>query len=207
MSKVNPTLFLLVAAGCCLLPIAFACAEDVPSPSGAYAIRIERVESPCDAFRYSVARLVNARGGNTIQTLRPDDDAGYSAISVVWSPDSTLVAVYYSYKRDGSADVYRIRNGGATLLKTPEYSLPNKTDVNQPFLSRFDYRKPKKWSDSGTLILECSGRVQLKNATGGLLSEWMDYEYEVQLQFGKDGKSIFKQVKLTSSGRVSEPDP
>jgi hypothetical protein len=183
------TMLLLVAAACCLTSLTptYAATEAVPSPDGNYVIRIERTDSPDAGFPYNGARLVNARTGSVIQTLRPDDDLNYDAISALWSPDGTIVAVYYEHKRTGAADIYRIRNGRAALLELPEYSLPTKADLSQPSFSRFDYRKPARWSDPATLILTCAGKVQLKNASGGLLPEWREYEYDVQLQFGKDG--------------------
>jgi hypothetical protein len=199
-----PAIFLALAA-IGALP-AHAATERMDSPNRLYSVHMDFADSPDAPIRYRSATLIDQRTGRAIQSLTTGD-LDFDRISVCWSPDSTLVAVYLEHKRSGWTDVYRIRDAGHQMLEMPEFPLPTKRDLKQPAYSRFDYREPIRWKSPDTLILNCTGKVQLlaTNQPGTqFLPEWVNYRYRVEVQFPRDAHGNVKGTRRVSLQHETE---
>jgi hypothetical protein len=190
---------LILVAPFATLPL-HASSELVASPNRQYSVRVEFADDPEAPFRYRAASFIDQRTGQVIQTLTMED-LSFDEISVQWSPDSTLVAVYCAHKRDGWTDVYRVRDSKPQKLDMPKFDLPAKEDLKKQSYPRFDYRKPTKWASGDTLRLNCTGKVQLR-AIGKpgfqFLPEWVTYSYQVEIQFKRDDRAHVKSIERRS---------
>jgi hypothetical protein len=179
-----------------LLPV-HAGTEQVVSPNRQYSVRVDYADSP-EGIRFHSAILIDKRTDRAIQTLTTRD---FDKISVQWSPDSVLVAVYCVEMRSGWTDVYRIADSKPQKLEMPELALPTKGDLKNPSYPRFDYRKPTKWNSPDRLVLNCTGKVQpLAMGKPGFqfLPEWIQYDYQVEVQFSRGHGGKVKSMKKIS---------
>ncbi len=165
------------------------------APNKRHAVRL-REGNAIGNCRYNQAQLIDARTGKLLLDFGPErspsfDLGGYEEDSVVWAPDSLLVAVYLHSHRVGEPLVAMISGDTASSCTIPEVTLPHDKDPAIDGRRVQAWVKPIKWIANSTLLLRDSGLIQQQREGAFRIG----YSYEIELQFDREGQGLLKSLK------------
>jgi hypothetical protein len=169
--------------------------HDLVAPNKRYAVRL-REGYAIGNCRYDDAQLIDTKTGTMLFDFGPEHDpsfdlGGYEEDSVVWSPNSQSVAVYFHSHRVGAPLVVRISGDTALACTVPEMTLPHDKDSANGGRHVQDWFKPIKWLSDSTLPLTESGLIQQQREDGFTIV----YSYDIQFQFDRKGDGVLKSLK------------
>jgi len=165
------------------------------APNKHYAVRMQEGYAIGNC-RYNHAQLIEIKNGKLLYDFGPEhspsfDLGGYDQDSVVWSPDSRYVALYFHSHRVGEPLVVAISKGKALECTVPEITLPHDKDPANDGRHVSDWLKPVKWFSDSTLCLTDSGIIQQQREDGFRI----EYEYEIHIQFDQAGHGTLRSIK------------
>jgi hypothetical protein len=167
--------------------------QNFNSPSKRYSVRL-REGWAIGNCTHDQARLIDTKTSKELFNFDSVEEVGggFEKNSVVWSPDSRLVAVYKRSHRYGEPLVIRISNGRAKACTFPEIALPHEKNPAIQGRNSQLWQTPIKWLTKTTLFVEVSGRIdQIPD-----VPFWIDYSYDVHLTFDEQGKGKVDKIIL-----------
>lgn len=184
-----------------LMAAAFACAAQAGdettghyySPDGRYDVRFH-TSGENRAVRQ--VQVVDVASGASLIS-RDYDAQGHG--SVVWSNDSKRFAVYVDVRRGGSTEAYEIKRAEIRPLSIPDFDSPVAKDIKLPISgASFAAHEPMRW-EKDNLVLNDNGKVRVDARRGDSdVVEWVNYSYDVIVDFNRKGRGKVKKVRQTS---------
>jgi len=163
---------------------------DLAAPNGRHLIRLyPAIQGTIGNCPYDRADLMETQSGAALYHFQPL--GGFVKDSVVWSPDSTHVAVYTHDHRTGMPLVVQVSKAGVTECSLPEITLPHERQPENAGRQWQSWLKPKKWLSKSVLLLSDSGVIQERKGVDASLV----YDYTLQITFRTDGAGILKSTK------------
>lgn len=174
-----------------------ASADEFRSPNGAYAVVVKKQDGNAGG-----ARLLS----NTYRRRELGDlwtfEVPATKVAVLWSPDSTQVAIYAEAQRSGETKVFQIGNDRFHEFVFPAIKVPGLAAKTKDLLARsvYEAEKPVRWNKRGHLVVLKEGRVFLP----GWREKWIDYSAEATLAFDlKDDGAVVSLSNVNLKEKAS----